>query len=223
MACHLSEKNKAQCGNQSISLKLLGLKNFRKRSAEDSNNCCATRDLTDEDFHYFANYMKLSREDAHEMHQNFLLRHPDGKITIKAFRNMMPKTDCRKLEQHIFRMYDTDGNGRIDFREFMLVLHVLMHGTPEDNLKQIFRIFDIDNDGSITQQEMVGIVKALYHLLNQDDNPQRASERVIANMAFQEMDADQDGLVTLEEFIRACTEHKKISSMLTLKLIDVFI
>ena len=57
---------------------------------------------------------------------------------------------CRKLERHIFRMYDTDNNGTIDFREFMIILYIMSSGTPEENLAQIFRIFDENNDGSIT-------------------------------------------------------------------------
>jgi len=183
--------------------------------------------LTEDDFNYLASHTALSREEVEEKYRNFLERHPDGKITKKEFRNMMqvcyPSTDTDKLEKHIFRMYDANGDGYIDFREFMLVLYVLSSGTPEENLKQIFRIFDINNDGSITQKEMVRIVKALFHLLNQDDNPGQESESTIAKMAFQEMDADQNGRVSLDEFIRACLQQEKISSMLTLKLVDVFI
>ena len=67
------------------------------------------------------------------------------------FQVCYPSTDTDKLEKHIFRMYDANGDGFIDFREFMLVLYVLSSGTPEENLKQIFRIFDINNDKSISR------------------------------------------------------------------------
>ena len=72
-----------------------------------------------------------------------------------------PSTNIGKLENHIFRMYDEDGDGYIDFKEFMMVLYIMSAGTPEENLGQIFRIFDKDNDGSITEKEMVKLVKDL--------------------------------------------------------------
>ena len=58
-------------------------------------------------------------------------------------------------------MYDEDGDGYIDFKEFMMVLYIMSAGTPEENLGQIFRIFDKDNDGSISEKEMVKLVKDL--------------------------------------------------------------
>jgi len=53
-------------------------------------------------------------------HQNFVARHPDGKISKKEFSEMMrqcyPDVDMGKVEKHIFRMYDANGDGSIDFR-----------------------------------------------------------------------------------------------------------
>ena len=37
------------------------------------------------------------------------------------------------------------------------------------------------------------------------------------------MDENQDGQITEEEFIRACMTQKKFSTILTLKIIDVFV
>ena len=41
-------------------------------------------------------------------------------------------------------------------------------------------------------------------------------------IAFQEMDANSDGRVTQEEFVKACLNQATISKMLALKVIDVF-
>lgn len=183
--------------------------------------------LTDEDLEFIANHTAITREEVDRQYENFLEKHPDGKIRKKDFQLMMrtcyPNTDTEKLEKHIFRMYDSNGDGYIDFREFMIVLYIMSNGTPEANLKQIFRIFDINGDGAISQKEMIRIVKDLFHILNHSDNPEQTSGEELAINAFKEMDIDLDGQVTRDEFLRACLAHKKISTMLALRIIDVFI
>ncbi len=121
-------------------------------------------------------------------HQNFLSCHPDGKISRKEFSEMMrrcyPDADTAKMEKHIFRMYDANHDGDIDFREFMIVLYVMSSGTPEENLRQIFRVFDINDDGTISMKELKRIVKDLFHLLSKEDNPEAASKETLADLAF---------------------------------------
>lgn len=184
--------------------------------------------LTDEDLDFIAQNTAVTRDEVDKQYEHFLSRHPDGKITKRDFRQMMqvcyPGTDTSKLESHIFRMYDANGDGHIDFREFMLVLYVMSNGTPEENLKQIFRVFDINNDGTVSQKEMGRIVKDLFHLFNKDDgSDQKSSQEKMALAAFQEMDSNSDGRVTQEEFVRACLSQETISTMMALKIIDVFI
>ena len=183
--------------------------------------------LSDEDLDFIANHTAVSRDQVDEQYENFLGKHPNGKITKNDFRNMMqacfPDHDTAKLESHIFRMYDKNGDGHIDFREFMIVLYVMSNGTPEENLKQIFRIFDINNDGTLSPQELDRLVKDLFQMFTKKDNPNRDSHEALANNAFKEMDTNSDGKITQEEFVRACLNQESISKMLALKVIDVFI
>ena len=37
----------------------------------------------------------------------------------------LPKKDVTKMEKHVFRVYDTNKDGYIDFVEFMVVFHIL--------------------------------------------------------------------------------------------------
>jgi len=182
--------------------------------------------LSDEDLDFIANNTAASRDQVDEHYENFLGKHPAGKITKNDFRNMMqscfPDRDLSKIESHIFRMYDKNGDGHIDFREFMIVLYIMSNGTPEENLKQIFRIFDINNDGTLEPKELDKLVKDLFQMFTKKDNPDMASHEDLANKAFQEMDANSDGRVTQEEFVKACLNQATISKMLALKVIDVF-
>merc|ERR1712073_108186 len=198
-------------------------------SSSNTMGCVhATTILTNEDFEFIAKNTALTKVQVESRYQNFLKLHPDGRISRKSFHSMMkecyPGADTEKLERHIFRMYDTNKDGHIDFREFMIVLYIMSNGTPEENLKQIFRVFDINNDGTVSQKELQRIVKDLFHLFKKDENTDKLNKDNLAEEAFKEMDANTDGKITQEEFIRACLDQESaLSTMLALKVIDVFI
>ena len=183
--------------------------------------------VDDDDLEYIAKNTALSKEEVHTQFANFASKYPNGKIALKDFSLMLkscfPNKNVAKLEKHIFRMCDADGDESIDFKEFMMILYIMGNGSPKENLEQIFKIFDTNNDGTITQDEMQKIVKYLMMLMDQDDNPDHSSNQELASTAFKEMDKDQDGKVTKEEFVDACLSQARISSMLALKLVDLFV
>ena len=139
----------------------------------------------------------------------------------------LPNRDTTsQLESHIFRMYDSNGDGYVDFREFMIVLYVMSHGTPEENLKKIFQVFDINNDGTVSQKELDRVVKDLFQSFKKtkDDADEIVNnEENLAKEAFKEMDVNIDGKITQEEFIHACLSRETLSTMLALKVIDLFL
>jgi len=77
--------------------------------------------LNEEDLNYIARNTAMDKAAVERQYQNFLKKHPDGQISRKSFHAMMtecyPGTDTEKLERHIFRMYDTNKDGHIDFRD----------------------------------------------------------------------------------------------------------
>ena len=99
----------------------------------------------------------------------------------------------------------------------------MSNGTPEENLQRIFRLFDIDGNGFMSQKELTKIIKNLFHLFKKEEKYAKMSEKDLAAEAFKEMDTNTDGKVTEEEFVRACLNHNEISTMLALKIIDIFI
>merc|ERR1712060_524793 len=161
-----------------------------------------------------------------EAFEAFVKEHPNGKMKPKEFREMvektMPKSDASKMEKHVFRIYDSNNDGYIDFVEFMLIFHIMSDGTPEEVLGKIFRVFDVNLDGTINKKEMARLVKDMYGLIKTED-PTAASEKVIANSAFTEMDTDGDGKITEREFINACMGQEELSKMLALKVINIFV
>ena len=77
----------------------------------------------------------------------------------------------------MFRVFDDDGNGTMDFQEYILALNatkqdnkilpkILMIlywlGTPEEKLKWIFNVFDKDGGGSIDAKEIQWMVSGLF-------------------------------------------------------------
>merc|ERR1712083_487294 len=182
--------------------------------------------LREEDIAALSQSSELDEAQVREAFDSFVAEHPNGRMKPKDFTAMMsqalPKKDASKMEKHVFRAYDTNNDGYIDFVEFMVIYYIMSDGTPEEVLGKIFRVFDVNGDGTITKKELKRLIKDMYGLLNAD-NPEEASKELITNSAFAEMDKDDDGKITLAEFTGACMDQEKFSKMLALKIIDIFV
>merc|ERR1711942_98635 len=178
--------------------------------------------LREEDIAALSQSSGLDEAQVREAFNSFIAEHPNGRMKPKEFTTMMsqalPKKDASKMEKHVFRAYDTNNDGYIDFVELMVIFYIMSEGTPEEVLGKIFRVFDVNSDGTISKKEMTRLIKDMYGLLKTED-PNVATKDFIAKSAFAEM--DEDGKVSLDEFTTACLNQEEFSKMLALKVIDI--
>ena len=54
----------------------------------------------------------------------------------------------------LFDGFDTDGDGVISLKEFVLLIRVMSDDAPEEKIKWGFKAYDENNDGFIDAEEM---------------------------------------------------------------------
>ena len=90
---------------------------------------------------------------------------PDGKLTFdhlrKLYKQAFPHGDSIKFSHHIMRIFDSDGNGFLDFKEFLLAIDIATCTTEESRLDWVFKLYDVDNDGIIDVLEMASIMETM--------------------------------------------------------------
>ena len=187
-----------------------------------TNRKKSKQELSAEEANFLIWNTSLGREKLESQYQTFMSNHANGQISKKSFNKMMkesyPGVKTKKLSRHVFRMYDTNGDGAVDFKEFVVALDVFANGTPEQNLKQIFRVLDINNDGKIHVMELIEVVRDIFELAKQQNPTSSENWDTIAGAAFAEMDMNADGKVTKTEFIQTCLLDQGLTELLTSNL-----
>ena len=78
---------------------------------------------------------------------------------LEVYSEFFPNGNAEGFCEHVFRTFDTDSGGTIDFKEFLLAINITSSGKVSDKLNWAFSMYDIDGNGTIEKSEMVQIIK----------------------------------------------------------------
>ncbi|XP_070538757.1 calmodulin-like [Ptychodera flava] len=146
---------------------------------------------------------QLSEEQIAEFKEafSFFDMDGDGKITTKELGIVMRSLGQYPTEAQLRDMIneaDADGNGTIDFPEFLTMMARKTKDTDselENEIREAFRVFDRDGNGFISASELRHVMTNLGEKLTDEE----------VDEMIREADIDGDGQVNYEEFVKVMT------------------
>lgn len=144
---------------------------------------------------------QLTEEQIAEFKEAFSLfdKDGDGTITTKELGTVMRSLGQNPTEaelQDMINEVDADGNGTIDFPEFLTMMARKMKDTDsEEEIREAFRVFDKDGNGFISAAELRHVMTNLGEKLTDEE----------VDEMIREADIDGDGQVNYEEFVTMMT------------------
>ena len=181
--------------------------------------------LSDENLEFLMSCTRYDEATIKEWHKCFMKDCPTGQLTpdkfIDLYKMFIWRGNAEQYCEHVFRTFDTDQNGCIDFEEFLLAMHVTSAGSAEEKLKWAFRMHDVDGNGVIDPDEMSKVVEAIYGMWCEDSTePTTISAKERAMKIFRRMDENEDGHLTEEELLQGCLEDYDLSKLLTQGIVE---
>uniref|UniRef100_A0A8C3CP71 Calmodulin 2 n=1 Tax=Cairina moschata TaxID=8855 RepID=A0A8C3CP71_CAIMO len=147
---------------------------------------------------------QLTEEQIAEFKEAFSLfdKDGDGTITTKELGTVMRSLGQNPTEaelQDMINEVDADGNGTIDFPEFLTMMARKMKDTDsEEEIREAFRVFDKDGNGYISAAELRHVMTNLGEKLTDEE----------VDEMIREADIDGDGQVNYEEFVQMMTANR---------------
>lgn len=140
---------------------------------------------------------QLTEEQIAEFKEAFSLfdKDGDGCITTQELGTVMRSLGQNPTEAELQGMVneiDKDGNGTVDFPEFLSMMSRKMNDTDsEEEIREAFRVFDKDGNGYVSAAELRHVMTRLGEKLSDEE----VEEMIRA------ADTDGDGQVNYEEFV----------------------
>ena len=106
----------------------------------------------------------------------------------EGYRLTLGDVEAKKEVERIMKEIDIDGNGTIDYNEFVMAATNRQKMLNKEKLEATFKIFDKDGNGSISKEEIKSLLCA------------RSEDKKIIDEIMKEVDSNGDGEISLNEF-----------------------
>lgn len=108
-------------------------------------------------------------------------------------------------------------------QDLLVTLSTLLRGSVYERLRWTFKMYDINGDGCISRNELSEIVQAIHELMgrrpNQQEDDRKARDQV--DRVFRKFDLNQDGVITIEEFLETCLKDDVVTKSLQMFDADI--
>lgn len=159
---------------------------------------------------------KFTRKELQVMYRGFKQECPTGIVNEDTFKyiyaQFFPQGDSSSYAHYVFKMFDIQQNGTISFEDFVTSLSVLARGTIDEKLRWTFALYDLNGDGVVSRSELTTIVSAIYSIMGKYAEPSINNDTVRSHVdrIFQIMDKNQDGVISVDEFMETCMQDDAI-------------
>jgi calcium-dependent protein kinase len=127
-----------------------------------------------------------------------------GEIDVDTYRSMMCSVGLDTLAtKEIFNIFDINGDGQIELKEFLLTLMSFRAPDEHDAAVLYFHLFDLNEDGFIDVDELRAVVACLVHDGSDPLLPNGVSMAQLPNVEelFEVIDINpRDGRIDIDEF-----------------------
>ncbi|NXG70299.1 GUC1A protein, partial [Baryphthengus martii] len=157
----------------------------------------------------------------HHWYKKFMMECPSGQLTEHEFkqffelRGLDPETN--EYVEQMFRTFDMNKDGYIDFMEYVAALSLILRGELEQKLRWYFKLYDVDGNGCIDRHELLNIIKAI-RAINGGDHETSAEE--FTNRVFNKIDVNGDGELSLDEFVEGARKDEEFMEVM-MKSLDL--
>ncbi|KRY53114.1 Calcineurin subunit B type 1 [Trichinella britovi] len=142
-------------------------------------------------------FLQLDTEEIRRLARRFKKLDLDGSgaLSVEEFMSL-PELQQNPLVQRVIDIFDTDGNGEVDFKEFIQgISQFSVKGAKQTKLKFAFKIYDMDRDGFISNGELFEVLKMMV-----GNNLKNTQLQQIVDKTILFHDKDGDGKISFEEF-----------------------
>ncbi|KAM7405634.1 hypothetical protein PAMP_000068 [Pampus punctatissimus] len=149
----------------------------------------------------------------------FMKECPSGALHLHEFKRIFGVASSSAEEslyiETIFHSFDTNKDNTLDFLEYVAALHLILGGNLEDRLKWSFKMYDKDGNGKLDRQEVKRIIRIIHKIkLRTSDVSMTPSE--ICDRIFELVDQNNDGQITLSEFMEGAQKDEWVMNLLKL-------
>ena len=180
------------------------------------------QNLSENDLDFLQRKTREDKDTIKEQYAVFKEECPNGKLTlvgfVDAYKGIFPTQNGEEFCKHVFRVFDADNNGFLDFKEYILAINFTSKRSAEEKLKWAFKMYDVDGDGFIDRLEITKVLQAMCNACDVNDttptNVSRKEKYEGLRNIFNLLDENEGAGLTEGEFVAACLQDDNLSTLL---------